>query len=250
MLLIEGCKNPMIQKPIRENEEKYSQSLNAGNLHMDKDSIISLLHSETKVDSMNEVRDVFLDCKIQSKYKHEYYKIANEPLSQRWSKDVFRPQKSYDSAFIVNPYKNLNKTYISISKLKGSYILFSQGQESLAYTVYFIGDTTLTYLNMQGWYVSHYRKFDFKNNRYVIECQSPFSTSMIIEIKIIDKSNDIQIWKTTFINSDERKVVKYDLKAPVNYALHLPILVISNSLGLDVDYDGIDKLNLEELFNK
>jgi len=215
----------------------------------ENDSIKVLVHTEEMVDSIEYVREVFLDFKRYSEFKKPYYKLENQPLDPFWSKSIYRPKRINDSSLIENPFKNLINTYVSISKLDGSNIFFSQGSESEALTLAYIGDTTLIFLDMEGWYVNYYTNLSFDNEKYKINYRGAFVDSVELEIKTIDKSNEIQIWKITVIDNGVERV-HYDLKAPLNYALKLPMLIISNTLGLDTEYEGIDELNLEKLFNK
>jgi hypothetical protein len=249
-LLFLSCRNSSQQK----NSENEKDSLRVSSkieetTENEKDSIKVLLHTEKIVDSVKEVREVFLDAKRYSEYKKPYYKLENQPLDPFWSKSIFRPKKTNDSTLMDNPFKNLLKTYISISKLDGSYIFFTQGSESDAFTLAYIGDTTLTFLDMEGWYVSYYKNLNFENDKYIIDYKGPFVDSVRLEIRIIEKINEIQVWKTT-INYNGVVRVHYDLKAPLSYALKLPMLVIRNTRGLDTEFTGIDKINLEKLFNE
>jgi hypothetical protein len=102
---------------------------------------------------------------------------------------------------------------------------------------------------MEGWYVNYYKDLNFENDKYIIDYKGAFVDSIRLEIKIIEKINEIQVWKTT---TNENGVVRvhYDLKAPLSYALKLPMLIINNTRGLDTEYEGIDELNLEKLFNE
>jgi hypothetical protein len=220
-----------------------------GNEKLSKDSLIILSHTEKKIDSLMEVREVFLDYKRHSKYKEQFYKADSLFLKPYWGSTISRPSRNEQNPLIVNPYKNLLKTYTKISRLKGSYVLFAQGQEDLRYTLVYLGDTTLTTPDMMGWFVNYYKSTDFSNDKYVIVYKGAYIDSTTLEIKIIDKTNDIQIWKSTYEDHGNNRV-SFDLMAPLNYSLKLPILVISNSIGLDTDYDGIDKLDLEKMFNK
>gem|GEM_PF-5965652 len=236
VLIISSCNGVPAQKTPNEK--------------LEKDSIKVLLHTETKVsDTLTEIREVFLDYKIHSEYKKEFYKADSLFLKPFYGSYISRPKKSEDSSLIVNPYKNLINKYITISKLKGSYIFFAQGQESFAFTLNYIGDTTFISIDMMGWFVNYYRKLEFVNDKYIIDYRGEFKDSIRLEIKIIDKVNDIQIWKTS-VNDNGTNRVYYELKAPLSYALKLPILVINNSLGLDTEYDGIDNIDLEKLFNE
>lgn len=237
VLLILSCKN--VQK----------QNVTS-NQFLKQDSIEILLHTEKKLDTLTEVREVFLDYKIHSKYKEELYKADSLFLGPLYGASyIERPKSSGDSGLIKNPYKNLFNTYITISKLKGSYILFAQGTEDLELTLAYMRDTTLTFLDMMGWFVKYYNKVEMSNNTYKIDYRGLNNDSTLLEIKIIDKANNIQVWKRTFKN-DKALRTYYDLKAPLSYALKLPILVISNSLGLDTEYNGIDNIDLERLFNE
>jgi hypothetical protein len=246
--------NILIRKPDKDSikiiSQKDSISSNILFRKLDKDSIEILSQTESKIDTMTVRRKVFLDYKRYSKYKDDLYKISKQPLGTYWSKDIYRPKRSLDSTLKINPFAKLKKAYISISKLGGSYILFSQGADDLAFRLEFIGDTTMTGLGLMGWYVNYYKSFDYKNNKYTICYRSEYSDSNTLEIKIIDKLNDIQIWKTTITDPDKTTRVFYDLNVPIDFALTLPILVIDNSIGLDPIYEGIDHVDLEKMFNE
>ena len=243
-----SCNSTKESKTTESQKDSISSNTLIGKL--DKDSIKLLLQTEGKVDTMTVRRKVFLDYKRFSKYKEDLYKIKNHPLDTSWSKEIYGPKRYLDSTLKVNPYDNLKKAYVSISKLDGSYILHSPGAESLLLRLEFIGDTVMSGLGFMGWYVNYYKSFDFKNNKYTISYRSEYSDWVTLEIKIIDELNDIQIWKTTLIDKDNDKRVSYDLKAPIDYALKLPILVIYNSIGIDTDFDGFDHLDLEKMFNE
>lgn len=249
-LLFIACRNSTPQKnSVNEKDSLRVSSKIEEPTENEKDSIKVLVHTEEIVDSVKEIREVFLDNKRYSEYKKPYYKLENQPLDPFWNKSIFRPKKTDDSILMENPFKNLLKTYISISKLDGSYIFFTQGSESDAFTLAYIGDTTLTFLDMEGWFVYYYKNLNFENDKYIIDYKGAFADTVRLEIKIIEKTNEIQVWKTT-VNDNGVVRVHYDLKAPLSYALKLPMLVISNTRGLDTEYEGIDELNLEKLFNE
>ena len=139
-----------------------------------------------------------------------------------------------------------------MSKLNGSYIFFSENVDDIMFTLVYVKDKTITFLDTDGWFVNYYKKIGYSKDRILIDLYyNPFYSNTIkIEIKRIDSVNDIQIWKTTRINKEGKTSVIYELKAPLNYALKLPILVIHNTAGLDVTYEGLDKIDLKKLFDK
>ncbi|UBM61350.1 hypothetical protein LA303_07920 [Candidatus Sulfidibacterium hydrothermale] len=213
------------------------------------DSIKILLREHYMVDTIKVERTVFLDYKRHSKYKEKYYKADSLYLKLFWVSNIF---KSKNEHFTVNLNKTLLGTYISISKLKGAYIFFSQGMDDIMYSLAYVKDSTITFLHMEGWFVYYYNKIEQLNHKIIIETKynSEVGNSLRIGIKIIDKVHNIQIWKITSIKSNGNTSTHYELKAPLNFALSLPILVINNDIGLDTMYKGIDKLDLKEIYNE
>jgi len=229
-----------------------SNSLKAENILLAEDSIKLLVHENYVLDGNKEVREIILDYKKNSKYKKNYYKADSLFLKHLWGQDVFKPDKPDKKDFVVNPYLDLLKTYVSISKFNGSYIFFSENVDDIMFTLVYVKDKTITFLDTDGWFVNYYKKIGYSKDRILIDLYyNPFYSNTIkIEIKRIDSVNDIQIWKTTRINKEGKTSVIYELKAPLNYALKLPILVINNTAGLDVTYEGLDKIDLKKLFYK
>jgi hypothetical protein len=221
------------------------------NQEMNKDSIKVLLHKEYMQDSIKVQRTVFLDYKRHSEYKRDYYK-ADSLYLKYWINNVLKPNKPENENLIVNLDKNLLNTYVSISKLNGSYIFFSQDEEDIAYTFAYVKDSTITFLHMDGWYVYYYKKLEQSNHKIFIDTNyNPVvGDKLQIGIKTIDKVHDIQIWKVTRTDEEGKVSTDYELKAPLNYALKLPILIIDFSEGIDPDYNGIDKLDLKKMYNE
>jgi hypothetical protein len=215
---------------------------------IDKDSIKVLLHEKFKRDTSIFERTVFLDYKKHSEYKKEYYKADSFYLRNYWVSNEFVPPVPAKENLVINSCKGILKTYVSISRLDRSYVLFANGYDDTKLTLTYVKDTVLTFPDLQGWVINYYKKVDCSNDRFVIDLhKNPYFYSTKIEIKVIDKTNDIQIWRMTQSNGQYNPI--YGLKAPLSYALKLPILVIGNSQGLDSSYEGLDELNLEKLFN-
>lgn len=217
---------------------------------MTKDSVKVLLREHYKVDTMKAERTVFLDYKRHSEYKTEYYKADSLFLKRYWVTNIFKSKKPKN--LVINSHKNLLATYINISKLKGSYIFFSQGMDDIAYSLAYVKDSTITFLHMEGWFVYYYDKIEQSNHKIIIETKynSQVGDSLRIGIKTINKEYNIQIWKITSIENTGKTSTNYELKAPLDYALRLPILVIQNTMGLDTMYKGIDKLDLKKMYNE
>jgi hypothetical protein len=146
----------------------------------------------------------------------------------------------------MNSCASILKTYVTISKLNGSYILFSNDYEDTILSMAYVEDSVLTTLDPMCWVVFHYKELKCAKEKYHISLfKNPDMYSKEIEIKVIDSKNDIQVWKSTTGSH-----ILYELKAPIPYALNLPILRIENTLGLDPYYEDLDELDLEKLFNE
>jgi hypothetical protein len=230
---------------------KEAHSKNFESAQVVKDSIKVLMDQDYYLNSTKFHKKVFLDYKRQSEYKKLYYKADSIFSYKNWVENLFISERPCKENFIKNKYNNLLKNYISISKLNGAYIFFTQNVDDYIFSLVNLNDTTFNLIDLQGLYVFYYQNIEYSNNKYLINFfqNKTYSDKIRIEIRVIDKENDIQIWRITKIKKDGETPVYYELKAPLDYALKLPILVIENTGGLDPIYDDIDKIDLEKLFN-
>jgi len=68
-------------------------------------------------------------------------------------------------------------------------------------------------------------------------------------IKIIDNKNGVQAWEIKYPTWNDSIIVSYKFVAPLEYAITLPYLYISNPQGLDCFYNKIDTLDWRKVFN-
>jgi hypothetical protein len=221
----------------------------------DNDSIKVLLHTRTlrhfsdsaAGDTATEDRTVLLDYKIHSKYKSIFYAADSIYLNPEWGNIYDNSKKNEADTFVINTYKEILKTYVEINKYHGEYVFFSQDQENQLYSMYYVRDSVIVNIDMgPSWRVYYYQNISLNDGVFTIRAKEPSSRSKKYEIKVIDKVNDIQIWRQSY----EGEGASYYLMAPLDFALRLPILVIKNSLWLDMSFEGLDKLDLENIYNK
>lgn len=264
LILIYSCNNPQTKTHLSEDRDNTdeisilesgyeSNSLIDDNSSFLNDSIIIIDRDSyfLSYDSSEVKRTIYMDYRKISDIKKNLHKIDSVFNSNDISiyKDFISP-KPFDDTTIFNSFSEIKKTYIEISRLNGDDILFAQGDDP-EYTMVNLNDTLISYHNVENWYIRYYKKTEKVGDVFVLDIYNGYTGKTDRTwIKTIDYENGIQIWKNAYQQWNDSITVHYNLMAPLDYAMTLPHLYVSNPMGWDCFYDKIDKIDWEKFFKK
>ncbi|WP_324027809.1 hypothetical protein QSV08_07640 [Maribacter sp. BPC-D8] len=132
-----------------------------------------------------------------------------------------------------NTNKSLESTYFRVESYKNNLVVNS----NYVYFPIYLNNNSIAFTYMDGIQVSYFSEIEkTKNETFIYH----LNDKQFYEIKIIDKSSMIQIWKDQDNN--------YSLLAPLKTSLKLPILQTIYT-ELDYSFEEFDEINLEQIFN-
>jgi hypothetical protein len=246
LFFICSCKSPNSK---RSPESIQNDSLKVLSEKIINDSVIVLdQDSYFLIDSTEVKRTIYVDYRRVTDTKKELLSIEAAYKARKQNSGQSLSYKPKNSQAVVNSFDKIKGIFVEISKLNGNNILFSQGNE-IEYSLVYISDTIISYNSQESWY-SHYFKSIIENDK-LITLQIYNDSTKFIEtsIKIIDNKNGVQAWEIKYPTWNDSLIITYKLVAPLEYAITLPYLYISNPQGLDCFYNKIDTLDWGKVFN-